>query len=220
MAEEEDINESQEAKTIPILNEQGESMGEFELKTSWLERDKGDQAVQDVVVACLAGRRQGSASTKNRSHVRGSGAKPWRQKGTGRARAGNRSSPIWRGGGVIFGPNPRDYSKKVNAKVRKLALRRTFTSRVDEEAVIAIDKMDLREPKTKSMLQFLNKVDAGEDVLIILENIENSNVLLSSRNLPFVEVMKADSVNVYQLLSHPKIMITSKALDILGTRLA
>ena len=214
-----DVNTDREVRSLPIVDQLGNSTGNFELNSDWLEADKGAQAVQDVIVACLAGRRQGSASTKNRAQVRGSGAKPWRQKGTGRARSGNRRSPVWRGGGVIFGPTPRSYSKKVNAKVRKLALKRAFTSRIDEGAVVVVSELELNEPKTKLMTQFLKAADVGMNVLIILENQDNSNIALSARNLPYVEVMDAKKVNVYQLLSHPKIIISSSALSVFGTRL-
>ena len=219
--QEETPKEIQELTSIPIIDGSGNPTADnFELNTSWLERNKGDQAVQDVVVAYLAARRQGSASTKNRAMIRGSGAKPWRQKGTGRARSGTKKSPLWRGGGVIFGPSPRDYSKKVNSKVRKLALRRVLTSRIDEGDVIVINNLEIQNPKTNSMLKFLKGIGTGEDVLIILENKDNSNVILGARNLPFVEIVKVESLNVYQLLLHKKMLITAKAFEIIQTRLA
>ena len=218
--EESKTQESQEERTIPILTTSGSSTDSFTLDGSWLERDRGNQAVQDVIVAHLAAQRQGSASTRNRALIRGGGAKPWRQKGTGRARSGTRTSPLWRGGGVIFGPTPRDYSKKVNSKVRKLALKRAFTSRVDEGDIILVDSLELSEPKTKLMSEILNTIGAGEDVLIILDDKDNFNIQLSARNLPLVEVMQAQNFNIYQLLLHSKIVMTIKSMEIFGSRLS
>ena len=214
-----EINEEMRLRSLQIIDKSGNPTGNLELNNEWLIGAKGDQAVQDVIVACRAGIRQGSAATKNRANIQGSGSKPWRQKGTGRARSGTRKSPIWRGGGVIFGPTPRNYSKKVNAKVRKLALRRAFTSRIDEGAVVVVNELTLDEPKTKLMTEFLKAIDLGTDVLIILENMDHSNIALSVRNLPFVEVTEPKKVSVYQLLLHSKIIFSSSAINVFGTRL-
>ena len=217
--EQTDTQQNQEVNSIPVVDASGNTTNNFSIDPNWLERNRGDKAVHDVVVAHLAERRQGTASTRNRASVRGSGAKPWRQKGTGRARSGTRKSPLWRGGGVIFGPTPRDYSKKVNTKVRKLAFRRALTSRIDQGDVILIDKFEISAPKTKSMIEILNAIGAGEDALIILEDNDNLNLQLSARNLPLAEVRQAKSVNIYQLLLHKKIVITTKAMEIIGGRL-
>ena len=178
---------------LAVIDKDGNSAGKFEIGEACLEREKGNQAVQDVVVGFLAGRRSGTASTKNRAAVRGSEAKPWRQKGTGRARAGNVRSPIWRGGGVVFGPTPRDYSKKTNSKVRKLALRRAFTSRLDEGDILAISGFNLQEPKTKLMVSILKKIGAGENALIICSGGDDS-AMLSAKNLPSVTAILATTV--------------------------
>ena len=204
--------------SLAIVDSSGNAVGDYPIQEDCLEREKGKQAVQDTIVGFLAGRRSGSASTKNRAMVRGSEAKPWRQKGTGRARAGNARSPIWRGGGVVFGPSPRSYSKKVNANVRKLALKRTFTARLDEEAITIIDVFNLENPKTKFMVATLNAIGVGENVLII-DDGEDNKVVLSSRNLPKVTLVSAKTVNAYHLLLHKKIVLTKKALELLEQRL-
>ncbi len=205
--------------TLPIIDTNGKKVGDYDIDVTWIERCRGKQAVHDTVVAYLAGQREGTAATKNRARVRGSGAKPWRQKGTGRARAGSRKSPIWRGGGVAFGPSPRDYSKKTNKKVRQLALRRAFTSKIDEEAVIIADTILLSEPKTKKMVQYLDTVGAGEHCLVVVKDYENVNVILAASNLPYVELIQANCANVYQILLYDRIIFTKDALDIFGSRL-
>lgn len=152
--------------SVPIVDSAGKEVGVADFDAAWLEREKGDQAVHDTVVAFLAGLRAGTACTKNRAKIRGTGAKPWRQKGTGRARAGTVKSPIWRGGGVVFGPTPRSYAKRVNRKVQSLALRRTFTERVDAGDVIVVEELVVAEPKTKCFVEFLNSIGAGDDALV------------------------------------------------------
>ena len=205
-----------------IGNETGES---YEIQDNWLERAKGEQAVKDSVVAFMAGLRAGTASTKTRGMVSGGGAKPFRQKGTGRARQGSSRAPQYRGGGIVFGPQPRDYAKKVNRKVEKLALRRAFTDRLEENEVILVDRLadfcdaQTKEPKTKLMLQFLNAIEAGDNVLILDADIDSS-VELACRNLPGVFSMNASSVNTYLMMYFKKVVITKAGLDALGARLA
>jgi large subunit ribosomal protein L4 len=203
---------------LPVLNGDGKESSSLELLNGWLEREKGAQAVQDCVVAFMAKMRAGTACTKTRGNVRGGGTKPSRQKGSGRARAGSIRSPIWRGGGTVFGPQPRSYAKQVNRKVRQLALRRAFTARLDEDCVIVVDDIALSDAKTKSMVAYLNKIGAGDDVLVVVDNYEN-NVLLASGNLPNVEVMSAGSVNTYWMLLFKKVVFTSAGLQSLGQRI-
>ena len=205
--------------TLAIKNSSGAAAGECELSDAWLEREKGEQAVHDTVVAYLAAQRQGSACTKTRGNVRGGGAKPYRQKGTGHARAGSNRSPIWRGGGTIFGPVPRDYDKKVNKKVRTLALRRAFAERVDAGDIIVVDHIELAAPKTKELIQVLKAVEAGDNVLVIDAKVSNE-LQLSGRNLAKSEVTSAMNVNVYQLLLHRKVVVTGAGLEALGARLS
>jgi len=206
------------ATTLPILDAKGDEVGSADLDPKWLEREKGEQAVHDAVVAYLAAHRSGSASTKTRAELRGGGAKPYRQKGTGRARAGSRRSPLWRGGGVIFGPKPRSFAKGINRKVRLLALRRTFADRVDGGDVILVDELKIEEPKTKLMVELLRAVGAGEEALVLVADID-ANLRLAARNLPGVQVMKALNVNAYYMLTFKKIVITRAALEVLGNHL-
>ncbi len=204
--------------TLSIKTLAGGDAGTCEVNEAWLEREKGEQAVHDAVVSYLANQRAGTASTKTRGKVRGGGAKPYRQKGTGHARAGSTRSPIWRGGGTTFGPQPRSFSKKVNKRVKKLALRRAFTERIEAGDVLVIDQLDVTEPKTKAIVAALKGVEAGENVLIIDQEL-TENVRLAVRNLPKCEAVVAANVNVYQMLLHRKVVITSSGLESLGKRL-
>ena len=204
---------------IDLLDNSGAVSGSVELKDAWLEREKGEQAVKDVVVAYLAAQRAGTASAKNRSAVRGGGAKPWRQKGTGNARAGSNRSPIWRGGGIIFGPSPSKFHKKVNKKVRQLALKRAFTERVDANEVAVVDQISLAGIKTAEVAKLLKGLGLGENVLIIVDSLDD-NLQLSVRNFPKVDVVAVDNINVYQLLLHKKVLLTKAGLEKLGERLA
>ena len=212
--------------TLKIKDAIGNDTGEsIEIQENWLERGKGEQAVKDSVVAFMAGLRAGTASTKTRGMVSGGGAKPFRQKGTGRARQGSSRAPQYRGGGIVFGPQPRSYAKKVNRKVEKLALRRAFTDRLDENEVIVVDRIadvcdaEKKEPKTKLMLKFLASLEAGDNVLI-LDDVVDTSVELASRNLPAVFAMSASSVNPYLMMYFRKVVITKAGLEALGARLA
>lgn len=204
---------------LKVVDAKGSAAGEVELQEAWLERSKGQQAVHDTVRAYLAAQRAGTARVKNRARVRGGGAKPWRQKGTGRARAGTRSSPLWRGGGVIFGPAGANFKKKVNKKVRRLALKRAFTERVDENAVIVVDELILDEPKTRKLTAVLAAVEAGGSALLVVDKATEA-LKLAARNLPKVEVLEANVLNAYEVLYFDKIVIAKAALEALGARLA
>ncbi len=207
------------ATTLPLIDSQGGAGAPVELNEDWLEREKGAQAVKDSVVAYLAGVRSGTASTKNKATVSGSSSKPWRQKGTGRARAGTRKSPLWRGGGVVFGPLPRSYAKRVNRKVERLALRRAFTDRVDAGDVVLVDEVRLPEAKTARMVEFLERIGAGQDALVLVDRLDPV-VATAARNLPQVHVMLASSVNTYLMMLFRKVVLTRAGLDALGKRLA
>ena len=208
------------ATTLPVITSTGADAGaSYDIQDAWLERVKGAQAVKDSVVAFHARMRSGTAATKTRGMVAGGGAKPWRQKGTGRARAGSSRSPVWRGGGVVFGPQPRSYDKKTNQKVEKLALRRAFTDRLDDGDVIMVDKIEFAEAKTKLMTAFLDAIGAGQDCMILVDDY-SENVELAARNLANAMVIKAASVNTYWMLLFKKVVITKAAMEILGQRLA
>jgi large subunit ribosomal protein L4 len=196
----------------------GDDAGTYDLDDALLEREKGEQAIHDTVVAYLAAQRQGNASTKTRGNVSGGGAKPYRQKGTGNARAGSNRSPIWRGGGTIFGPLPRDYTKKVNKKVRTLAMRRALTDRIDAGQVIVLDNIELDSHKTKTLADVLKAVGAGNNALIIDAEVSGT-LIKASGNMPKVETATASDVNVYQVLLHRLVITTSAGLDKLSARL-
>ena len=188
-----------------------------EAKIDMIEDGHGTQAVHDLVTAMRAARRSGSANTKTKAEVDLSGAKPWRQKGTGRARAGYKSSPIWRGGGVVFGPKPRDYSKKVSKSVRRLAFRKALTERINAGDVLTVDKFVVPELKTKSFLALLKKQTDARKVLLISDAFDQTT-FKSARNVKPVKLATASDVNIEQLLGFEKILVTHKALEKLAER--
>jgi len=199
-------------ESLPILNTDGQGAGEMELKQSWIEMEKGAQAVHDTVVAHLAQRRAGTASTKTRAEVRGGGAKPYVQKGTGRARAGSNRSPIWGGGGVIFGPKPRKYRKKVNKKVKRLALKRAFSERINDDEVVILDNCDLSEPKTKNFVKLMDDCNLPLDALVVVDEVSR-NLRLATRNIPAVDVTTASSVDTYSMMLFRKVIFSRAGFD-------
>ena len=190
-----------------------------EAKIDLIEDGRGTQALHEVVVAMRAARRSGSANTKTKAEVDLSGAKPWRQKGTGRARAGYKSSPLWRGGGVVFGPKPHDYSKKVSKSVRQLALRKALSERIKAGDVLTIDKFVVPELKTNSFVALLKKQTDAEKVLIVSDSFDD-NTFRSARNVKPVTLATASDVNTEQLLACEKILVTQKALEKLAERIS
>jgi len=184
-----------------------------------VDSDKGNQAVHDVVTAIRANRRQGTASTKTRGEVAASNKKPWRQKGTGRARAGRTSSPIWRGGGTVFGPLPRDYSKEVNRKTRRLAFRRALGARVEAGDVVTTADINVADGKTKSFVQVIAGITDADKVLLIGGSFDEATYR-AARNVKPVLLITADEVNVEQILGYRKIIITEGALETLARRTA
>jgi large subunit ribosomal protein L4 len=188
-----------------------------EAKLELIEGGRGSQALHDVVVAMRAARRSGSANTKSKADVNLSGAKPWRQKGTGRARAGYKSSVIWRGGGVVFGPKPRDYSKKVSKTVRRLAFQKALTERIKAGDVLTIEKFVVAEVKTKSFVSLLKQQTDAKKVLLISDSFDE-NTSRSARNVKPVRLITAGEVNTEQLLAFDKILVTQTALEQLAER--
>jgi len=190
-----------------------------EAKIELVDGGRGSQAVHDVVVAMRAARRSGTANTKTKADVNLSGAKPWRQKGTGRARAGYKSSVIWRGGGVVFGPKPRDYSKKVSKSVRRLAFQKALSERINAGDVMTIGEFVVKEAKTKAFVQLVKKQTDARRILIVSEQFdENTNK--SARNVKPVKLATASDVNTEQLLAFEKILVTDGALAKLAERTA
>jgi large subunit ribosomal protein L4 len=188
-----------------------------EAKIALIENGRGTQAVHDVVVAMRAARRSGTANTKTKADVDLSGAKPWRQKGTGRARAGYKSSVIWRGGGVVFGPKPRDYSKKTSKSVRRLAFQKALSDRVSAGDVLTIGELAVKEIKTKAFVQLVKKQTNATRILIV-SDVFDENMQKSARNVKPVTLARASDVNTEQLLSFEKILITEGGLAKLAER--
>jgi large subunit ribosomal protein L4 len=189
------------------------------LKVDLIENGIGTQALHETVVAYRANRRAGTHSTKTKATVAGSGKKPWRQKGTGNARSGYKSSPVWSGGGVVFGPHPRDYSKKTNKNVKQLALRKALSSRVSAGEVYLVEPITLDTPKTKGLLAKLKDgLEKTTTALLVVEDFDK-NLYLASRNHPHLITVTGDQVNAEQLLLCDKIFITDGALAKLSARL-
>ena len=197
---------------------EGRDQGELEVKFPLIENHKGDQAVHDVVTAYRANQRSGTACTKTMGEVAGTGKKPWRQKGTGRARAGSFQSPLWRGGGVVFGPKPRDFGKKVNAKVKTLALQKALSERLKAGDVTVVQELKLGQPKTKGFLGVLKTLALQRHVLVVDAN-PDPNVVLACRNLPQVEVTTSAALNTYQVLRSDKLLFTRGAFEQVEQRL-
>lgn len=190
-----------------------------EAKIDLIENGRGTQAVHDAVVAMRAARRSGSANSKSKAQVALSGSKPWRQKGTGRARAGYASSPVWRGGGVVFGPKPRDYSKKVSKSVRRLAFQKALSERINAGDVLTVDKFAVTEMKTKAFVALLKKATDAAKVLLISDSFEEK-FYTSARNVKSATLVTATDVNTEQLLSFHKILVTPEGLEKLAERSA
>src|SRR4029078_9913771 len=189
-----------------------------EAKLDLIEDGRGTQAVHDAVVAMRAARRSGSANTKTKAEVDWSGAKPWRQKGAGRARAGYKSSPIWRGGGVVFGPKPRDYSKRTSKSQRRLAFHKALSERIKDGDVLSVDEFAVTEIKTKKFVDLVRKQTDARKVLLISDAFDEKTTI-SARNVKPVKLAKASDVNAEELLTFDKIVVTSKGLEQLAARI-
>jgi large subunit ribosomal protein L4 len=204
---------------IPVKDTKGKRQGELEVKFPLVESGKGTQAVHDVVVAYNAAQRMGTACTKNVGEVAGTNKKPWRQKGTGRARAGSFQSPLWRGGGVVFGPKPRDFGKKVGRKTKQLALRKALSERLRAGDVVLINDLKLDSPKTKDFISVLSALELKGSALIVAQ-APDKNLSLASRNVPNVALATSDSLNTYDVLRPDKLIFTRGAFEQVEARLA
>jgi large subunit ribosomal protein L4 len=203
---------------IAIKNLEGKDQGEHEVKFELIEDGRGTQAVHDAVVAYRAAQRSGTASTKNVGEVAGSNKKPWRQKGTGRARAGSFQSPLWVGGGVVFGPRPRDFSKKISKKTRQLALRKALSERLKAGDVVVVDGLKLSSPKTKDFVGMVGKLNLTGSMLVVSDGVDK-NLTLASRNVPNVALATSDSLNTYDVLRPAKLLFTKSAFEKVESRL-
>lgn len=198
--------------TITVVDQNNRKVGDAELNEQVFGIRPHAGAMHQVVVAQLAAARAGTASTKTRSEVSYAGTKPYRQKGTGRARAGHRGSPIWRGGGTVFGPKPRSYAMRVPRKVRRLALKSALVSKVDDGSLIVVDRLEMSAPKSRDLVSILRKLEAAGKTLIVTGDYQET-VALSGRNLPQVTVIEARQLNVYDVLNVDKIIMTREALE-------
>ena len=204
---------------LTVKNIEGRKQGELEVKFELVANGKGTQAVHDAVTAYQAAQRMGTASTKTMGEVAGSGKKPWRQKGTGRARAGSFASPLWRGGGVTFGPKPRDFAKKISRKTRQLALRKALSERIKAGDVVVVDDFKLDSPKTKNFVGVLSALELKGTALIVAQAADK-NLSLASRNVPNVALTTSDSLNTYDVLRPDKLVFTREAFEKIDARLA
>ena len=204
---------------ISIKDIKGKSQGELEVKFQLVEDGKGTQAVHDTVVAYRAAQRMGTACTKNVGEVSGTNKKPWRQKGTGRARAGSFQSPLWVGGGVVFGPKPRDFSKKVNSKTKQLALRKALSERLKAGDVVVVDDLKLGSPKTKDFVGVLSALELKGTALIVAQDVDK-NLSLASRNIENVTLTTSDTLNTYDVLRSDKLVFTKGAFEKVEARLS
>ncbi len=203
---------------LPVQDIKGQQQGDFEIKFELIENGRGTQAVHDTVVAYMANQRSGTACAKTVGEVAGTNRKPWRQKGTGRARAGSFRSPLWAGGGVVFGPRPRDFGKKVNAKTKQLSLRKALSERLKAGDVLVLADFKLASPKTKDFTAVLSKLAVKGSALVVVDEVDN-NLRLASRNVPRVEVTGAAFLHTYQVLKSDKLLMTKSAFEKLEARL-
>ena len=203
---------------LSVKNTQGKAAGELEVKFEMIENGRGTQAVHDTVTAYRAAQRMGTACTKTVGDVSGSNKKPWKQKGTGRARAGSNQSPLWPGGGVVFGPKPRSYAKKVNVRTKQLSLRKALTERLKAGDVIIVDDIKLASPKTKEMVNLIDVLKIDGTTLIISTGA-NKNLTLATRNLPNVDLTTSETLHTYDVLRQDKLIFTRSAFEKVEARL-
>lgn len=198
---------------LSVYNKSGSEVEKVNLNKEIFEEDVNEHVVHEAVTAQLAAKRQGNASTKGRSEVRGGGRKPWRQKGTGRARHGSIRSPLWVGGGITFGPKPRSYKKKINRKTKKLALRSVLTAKADAGELIIVDELSFDKPKTKDAVEILSNLNVDDKKVLIVLPEKDKNAYLSIRNIANAKTMVLAGMNVYDLLNNDMIVIPQPALD-------
>ena len=196
---------------VDVLNMEGKKVGDIELAENIFAVEVNEYAMHDVVLNYLANQRQGTQSTKTRSEVSGGGKKPWKQKGTGRARQGSIRAPQWIKGGIALGPKPRSYKYTLNKKVKRLALKSALTTKVQENNIIVLDSLNFDEIKTKNMAKVLENIKVEKALVVLAE--KNSNVQLSTRNIPNVKAALVNTMNTYDLLKYQTLVITKDAVE-------
>jgi large subunit ribosomal protein L4 len=206
-----DFKEVTKVPKVALYDMSGAQIGDLEISDAVFGIEPNEAVLYQFVRMQLANKRAGTASTKTRSEVSGGGRKPWRQKGTGRARAGSNRSPVWKGGGIVFGPRPRDYSMKMPRKVRRLAMKSALSSKVQDNNLIVVDSLNFEEPKTRLMAATLEALNVGKKTLVVTAD-GNQNVVKSARNIPGVKPLRVDFMNVYDLLNYDTLLITRDAV--------
>ncbi len=196
---------------VALYNTKGDQIGEIELNDAVFGIEPNEAVVHEAVVMQLASLRRGTHSVKSRGEVRGGGRKPWKQKGTGRARAGTTRSPLWRKGGIIFGPKPRDYSYHLPRKKARLAVRSVLSAKVRDGEIIVLDQLEFTEPQTKQMVEVLANLKVDQKTLVVTAE-QDLNVQKSARNIPGVKPLGAEGINVYDLVNHDRLLITKDAV--------
>ncbi len=197
---------------VNVLNLSGDKVEEITLAEEIFGIEPNEHAVYEAVKNILANRRQGTQSAKTRAEVKGGGKKPWRQKGTGRARQGSIRAPQWTGGGIVFAPKPRDYSYKIPKKVRRLALKSVLSSKVETEDMIVLDALVMEEASTKKAVEILKNIDAKEKAIVLVAD-GSDNVRKSFRNIPKVATLALGEINVYDLLKYDTVVLTKEAVQ-------
>ena len=196
---------------VKVFNMSGSEVGSIELNDSIFAVEVNTHVMHQAVVQYLANKRQGTQSALTRAEVRGGGRKPWRQKGTGRARQGSTRSPQWTGGGVVFAPKPRDYSFKLNKKVKRLALKSALTTKVNDGKFVVVDEINLPDMKTKEMVKVLNNLNVNKS-LVVLEDA-NEKAVVAARNIPTVKTASVSTINVYDILKYDSVVVTKAAVE-------
>ncbi len=197
--------------TVGLFNKEGQKVGDFQLSDNVFGVEVNQYALHQVVVALLANKRQGTQSAKTRAQVSGGGIKPWRQKGTGRARQGSIRAPQWIGGGMVFAVKPRDHRTSVPKSMRRVAMKSALTSKVNDGEMIILEGLELEAPKTKEIVKMLNAFNAKKTLIVTAES--NENVYKSARNINGIQIIPANNVNVYDLLKYEKLIITKDAVS-------
>lgn len=203
---------------LTVHNAEGKPVGKMDFADALLSTRRGGQALQQAVVTIRANQRAGTANTKTKAEVAGSGKKPWRQKGTGNARAGYKQSPVWTGGGVVFGPKPRDFGKSLNRKTAKLALWRALSDKIAGGQLMVVDQLQLDAAKTKSLVALLKGLQVKGKALLVVDQV-GRELALASRNLPGVEVVAAANLNPLQVLKYPQVLASKTAMEQVQLRL-
>ena len=199
--------------TVKVYNQDGKEVGKVDLKAEVFDIEPNEDVVHQYIVNLLARQRQGNSSTKTRKDVRGGGKKPWRQKGTGRARAGTIRSPLWRGGGTVFGPHPKDYDSKFPKRMKRLAIQSVLSDKAKSEKIMVIDQFEYDKPKTKSVVNLFTKLNIAGKKCLLLDEGKNQNLILSCRNIPKVKYSRAALANGYDLLNADFVLFTKAGLE-------